>query len=101
MTSYNISIIPTPAQNFTVQLGQNTLSFKIQWQERFGYFRVDIGKQNGEILTAGRIMNVGVNLLGDLYPSPSTGGYGSLKVVGDIPTPQNFGVANRLVWSNV
>lgn len=101
MTSYNISIIPAPAQNFTVQLGQNTLSFKIQWQERFGHFRVDIGKQNGEILTAGRIMNVGVNLLGDLYPSPSTGGYGSLKVVGDIPTPSNFGIDNKLVWSNV
>lgn len=101
MTSYNISIIPAPAQNFTVQLGQNTLSFKIQWQERFGYFRVDIGKQNGEILTAGRIMNVGVDLLEDLYPSSTSNSYGSLQVVGENPTPSNFGIDNKLVWSNV
>lgn len=101
MASYNISIIPAPAQNFTVQLGQNTLSFKIQWQERFGYFRVDIGKQNGEILTAGRIMNVGVDLLDDLYPSSTSNSYGSLQVVGENPTPSNFGIDNKLVWSNV
>lgn len=101
MASYNISIIPAPAQNFTVQLGQNTLSFKIQWQERFGYFRADIGKQNGEILTAGRIMNVGVDLLQGLYPSSTSNSYGSIKVVGDIPTPSNFGIDNKLVWSDV
>jgi hypothetical protein len=101
MASYNISIIPAPAQNFTVQLGQNTLSFKIQWQERFGYFRVDIGKQNGDLLTAGRIMNVGVDLLEDLYPSSTSNSYGSLKVSGEIPTPSNFGIDNKLVWSNV
>lgn len=101
MTDYNISLAAVPAQNFTAQLGQNTLSFKIQWQERFGYFRVDIGKQNGEILTAGRIMNIGVDMLYGIYPSAGDDGYGSLVMVGEIPTPANFGIDNRLVWSNV
>lgn len=100
MTDYNISLATVSAQNFTAQLGQNTLSFKIQWQERFGYFRIDIGKQNGELLTAGRIMNIGVDLLSDLYPSAVGVGYGSLKMTGESPTPNNFGIDNKLVWSN-
>lgn len=101
MTDYNISLAAVPAQNFTAQLGQNTLSFKIQWQERFGYFRVDIGKQNGEMLTEGRIMNAGADLLSGLYPSVSNNSYGSLTVKGEHPSPSNLGVDNKLVWTNV
>lgn len=101
MTEFNISLLNVPAQEFWVPLGENTLNIKIQWQERFGYFRADIAKQNGEMLTAGRIMNIGSDLLANLYPAPDGNGYGSLKMAGSVPAPENFGIDNKLVWSNV
>lgn len=101
MTAYNIQLLAVPAQNFTAQLGNNSLVFSIQWQERFGYFRINIGKQGGGFITCGRIMNVGVNLLSDLYPSVQEDAYGSLVMTGADLTPENLGIENKMVWSNV
>lgn len=100
MTSYKIDLLPVAAQNFSVPLGANNLRMKIQWQERFGYFRIDISDQQGNILTAGRVMNVGSELLEWMYPASPSVNYGSLKVTGSDPTPDNFGIDNSLVWNN-
>lgn len=100
MTTYNIDLLPVAAQNLSANLGANNLRLKIQWQERFGYFRVDISDQQGRILTAGRIMNIGVDLLSGLYPANPGARYGSLMMAGSDPTPENFGVDNILEWNN-
>jgi hypothetical protein len=100
MAKYSVSLVASAAQSFSAQLGSNTLRFKIQWQERFGYFRVDISTSTGLVLTQGRIMHPGVDLLASIYPKP-TQGYGTVVLTGEPATPLNLGVDNKLVWSDV
>lgn len=100
MTNYKIDLLPVAAQNISAPLGSNELTMKIQWQERFGYFRIDISDQSGNILTAGRVMNIGPDMLSQLYPSNESAKYGSMKMVGSTPTPENLGIDNSLVWNN-
>lgn len=100
MTSYKIDLLSVAAQNISAPLGKNNLRMKIQWQERFGYFRIDISDQSGKILTAGRVMNIGAELLSQIYPSNESAGYGSMKMEGSQPTPENLGIDNNLVWNN-
>lgn len=100
MARYSVSLAASAAQSFSAQLGANTLRFKIQWQERFGYFRVDISTSTGLVLTQGRIMHPDINLLANIYPRP-TQSYGTLVLTGEPATPLNLGVDNKLVWSNV
>lgn len=100
MASFSISLLQESAQIFSAQLGANLIKFNIQWLERYSVFRMDASLQNGTVITAGRIMNIGVNLFSDVYPTPATDVYGSLILVGDDPTPGNLGLNNTLVWSN-
>lgn len=101
MPSYRISLIAVPAQTFSAQLGANVFLFKLQWQQRYGYFRMDIRRSNNELLTAGRPLHIGVDMFSGLYPGSTTEGFGTLVMSGDAPTPDNLGIDNQLVWSNV
>lgn len=101
MTSYTIALLPVPAQEFSAQMGDYLLSFKMQWLTRESAFRVDISLPNGSPLTSGRILNTGVNLLQDLYPPPASGiDYGILMLVGDEATVDNLGINNTLVYTD-
>jgi len=100
MAKYSVSLVASAAQSFSAQLGANTLRFKIQWQERFGYFRVDISTSTGLVLTQGRIMHPEVDLLASIYPKPMQG-YGTIFLTGEPATPSNLGIDNKLVWSDV
>ena len=97
MSIYTIPLAAVPAQTLSCQLGANNLRLKIQWMTRFDKFRVDISYVNGELITAGRVMNVGVNMLDGLFPRASMG---ALVLLGDEPTPANLGIDNELVWTD-
>lgn len=100
MASYIVPLLAEPAQNFSAQLGDYLLYFRLQWMVREEVFRVDISLPDDVPLTLGRILNVGADLLSGLYPTPEAGQYGSLIMSGDTPTPDNLGIDNQLVWSN-
>lgn len=97
MSIYTIPLASVPAQTLSCQLGGNNLRLKIQWMTRFDKFRVDISYVNGELITAGRVMNVGVNMLDGLFPRANMG---ALVLLGDEPTPVNLGIDNELVWTD-
>ena len=100
MAQYSISLLQESAQVFSVQLGANLIRISIQWMERYKVFRMDASLQNGTVITAGRIMNIGADLFSDVYPTPASNISGSLTLIGDEPTPANLGLNNTLVWSN-
>lgn len=99
MSRYTVAVKALPAQTFSAPLGKNTLIIKMQWMVRLGVFRVNISTPLGVVLTAGRFLLPGSDLLAGLYPPPQIA-YGSLKIEGDQPTPDNLGVTNQLVWSD-
>lgn len=99
MSRFKVVVKALPAQTFSAPLGKNTLIIKMQWMVRLGAFRVNISTPLGVTLTAGRFLLPGSDLLAGLYPPPKIA-YGSLKLEGDQPTPDNLGVTNQLVWSD-
>ncbi|WP_059395634.1 phage baseplate plug family protein [Pseudomonas putida] len=99
MSRFKVQVQALPAQDFTAQLGANTLTIELQWAVRLQVFQVNIRTASGAMLTAGRYLLPGVNLLAGLYP-PSKVAYGSLTLEGDQPTPTNLGIDNVLVWSD-
>lgn len=99
MSRYKVAIQALPAQTFNARLGANTLTIELQWMSRLEVFRATILTALGVTLTAGRFLLPGVDLLAGLYPPPKIA-YGSLKLEGDQPTPDNLGVTNQLVWSD-
>nr|WP_314659098.1 hypothetical protein [uncultured Pseudomonas sp.] len=99
MSRYKVQVQALPAQDFTAQLGTNTLTIELQWAVRLQVFQVNIRAASGALLTAGRYLLPGVDLLAGLYP-PSRVAYGSLKLEGAQPTPENLGIDNMLVWSD-
>lgn len=92
---YTIRLQAVPAQTLSVQLGANLVRLKIQWMARFNHFRVDISYLDGALITGGRIMNIGVDLLNGLYPPAYLG---QMYMIGSEPTPDNLGIDNELVW---
>ncbi|MDG9888165.1 phage baseplate plug family protein [Pseudomonas juntendi] len=99
MSRYKVGIQALPAQKLSAQVGNNTLVLEMQWMARIEVFRVDISTAAGAVLTAGRFLLPGVDLLAGLYPPPKVA-YGSLTLEGKQPTPDNLGVDNMLVWSD-
>ncbi|WP_060476727.1 phage baseplate plug family protein [Pseudomonas monteilii] len=99
MSRYKVQVQALPAQTFTAQLGVNTLTIELQWAVRLQVFQVNIRAASGALLTAGRYLLPGVDLLAGLYP-PSKVAYGSLTLEGAQPTPDNLGKDNLLVWSD-
>lgn len=99
MSRYGVHLQSLPAQTLTAALGGNTLTIELQWMARMGVFRVNILTAQEVMLTAGRYLQPGADLLSGLYPPPDTD-YGSLILEGDEPTPDNLGVTNQLVWSD-
>jgi hypothetical protein len=99
MSRFKVAMQALPAQTFSARLGKNTLVIELQWMVRLEVFRVNILTPLGVTLTAGRFLLPGSGLLAGLYPPPQIA-YGSLKLEGDQPTPDNLGVANQLVWSD-
>lgn len=99
MSRYKVGVQALPAQTLSAQLGSNTLVLEMQWMARLEVFRVDISTAAGVVLTAGRFLLPGVDLLAGLYP-PSKVAYGSLILEGNQPTPDNLGIDNMLVWSD-
>lgn len=99
MSRYKVAIQALPAQTLSARLGNNTLVIELQWVARWEVFRVNILTPLGVILTAGRYLLPGSDLLSGLYPPPKIV-YGSLTLQGDMPSPENLGVTNTLVWSD-
>ena len=99
MSRYKVEVQSLPAQTFSAQLGSNTLTLELQWMARLAVFRVNISTAAGTVLTAGRFLQPGVDLLAGLYPPPKAA-YGSLTLEGKQPTPDNLGVDNTLVWAD-
>lgn len=99
MSRYKVDVQPLAAQTFNAALGSNTLILELQWMVRLQVFRVDISTASGSLLTAGRFLLPGVDLLAGLYP-PTKTVYGSLMLEGKQPTPENLGIDNMLVWSD-
>jgi hypothetical protein len=99
MSRYKVAMQALPAQTFSARLGKNTVTIQLQWMARLEVFRVNILTSAGAILTAGRFLQPGSDLLAGLYPPPKNT-YGSLILEGEQPTPDNLGVTNLLVWSD-
>ncbi len=99
MSRYKVGVQALPAQTLSAPLGSNTLVLEMQWKARLEVFRVDISTAAGLVLTAGRFLLPGVDLLAGLYPPPKVA-YGSLILEGNQPTPDNLGIDNMLVWSD-
>lgn len=99
MSRYKVDIQALPAQTFRARLGSHTLTLQLQWQARYDVFRVNILTSLGVMLTAGRYLVPGSDLLAGLYPPPAND-YGSLVLEGSPPTPENLGIDNTLVWSD-
>ncbi|PHN61179.1 hypothetical protein AO268_03585 [Pseudomonas sp. ICMP 8385] len=99
MSRYKVTIQALPAQTLSARLGKNTLTIEMQWMTRNEVFRVNILNSLGATLTAGRYLLPDVDLLAGLYPPPEID-YGSLTLEGDLPTPENLGIDNILVWSD-
>lgn len=99
MSRYKVGVQALPAQTLSASLGSNTLVLELQWMTRLEVFRVDISTAAGVVLTAGRFLLPGVDLLAGLYPPPKAA-YGSLALEGNQPTPDNLGIDNMLVWSD-
>ena len=98
MPSFIIPLEPLAAQSFNAQLGDNLVRFRIQWMTRFDKFRMDMYASNGQAISEGRILHPGIDLFAGIYPPGVS--YGRLMMVGDLPTPDNLGIDNQLVWSN-
>ena len=92
---YTITLQAVPAQTLSVQLGANLLRLKIQWMARFNHYRIDIAYLSGELITGGRIMNIGADLLDGLYPTKYLG---QMYLIGEEPNSTNLGINNELVW---
>lgn len=77
-------------QRFSVNLNDTLVTFKIQWQTRYGLFVVDL-LDGDTVITAGRGLHPNINLLDGLVTD-----LGRIYLEGQRPTIENLGVANKL-----
>jgi len=77
---------------FEIELGDNTVEFRINWNTTEQYWSADLYVE-GELKCAGVIL-----LVGDELISAYNAGLGKLVMVGIDPTLDNLGVDNRLIW---
>ncbi|EHD21773.1 MULTISPECIES: phage baseplate plug family protein [Brenneria] len=80
-------------QEFSVQLGNNNLAFRVRWLTRYSYFVVDIRDADNNPIALGRALHVGINLLAGLNTR-----IGKIVLEGETPTLANLGEKNNLVW---
>jgi len=78
-------------QRFSIQLGNNLVDFRLDWNYLYNRWLVNItiegvAKLSGGVLAAGGTINRSVTDMGRLY------------FVGDDATLDNLGQSNHLVW---
>src|SRR5690606_24665283 len=88
-----IPLAAAPSQEFSVSNGGIVLFFEIRWLTRFRYFVVNVYRGDRTPVTLGRALHPQVNILNGLAI-----GLGSITLEGADPTPDNLGIANRMVW---
>lgn len=76
----------------SVQLGENFLELRINYITRFNCWSMDILRE-GVTLVNGAMLVIGADIV-EIYNAD----IGSLVMVGDEPTLDNLGQANRLIW---
>lgn len=74
-------------------LAERQIELRVDWLTRYGYYSADI-YVDGELVTAGRGMHLGVNLL------RYTDVPGELAITGVEPTPETIGRTANLVYAN-
>ena len=81
-------------QSLSVQLGDNYCELNINWVTRFECWTMDV-------LVDSVVVMAGVMLLPSADLSTTyRAGIGSFAVTGEMPTLDNLGIANKLVWFN-
>ena len=87
--------IPVPSGEahfrFSVELGDERLTFRLDWLTRWGYYHVTV-LRGGETLVAGRALHPDVDLLDGLRLS-----VGKVYLSDPPATPANLGQTNRVV----
>jgi len=81
-------------QEFSIQLGDNVLEFRVNYITRSPGWSVDISRE-GDLLIAGAMLVPGAEITKNY-----NAGIGRLVFVGDEPTLDNLGTANSLVWED-
>ena len=81
-------------QEFSVQLGDNFLTFKINYITRFASWSLDIYRE-GVLLIAGAMLVPDAEITKNYSAE-----IGKLYFVGTEPTLDNLGLSNTLVWSD-
>lgn len=79
-------------QILEIQLGDNTVEFRINWVTTQGYWSADLYVE-GVLQCAGVVLLPGDELIGKFNT-----GLGLLVLAGEQPTLDNLGNANQLVW---
>lgn len=95
MARYSISVVNNQAyQSFFANLGGRVIEFRVRWLTLYGFFAADL-YEDSEAITLGRALHPNVNIVEGLLT-----GLGSISLEGKKPTLANFGVENRLVYSD-
>ena len=96
-------IIPIDAnvayQQFNIQLGAFKLQIKISWVTRHEYFIADLSDITSSseiIISKGRVLHLGVDLLGGNIRAEK---YGTFIPIGVEPTITNIGTTSGLNWT--
>lgn len=76
---------------FQIDLGTRSFTLRLCWSARYGLYNVDI-YDGDDPVTLGRALHPEVDLLHGLNL-----GLGKLYLEGEAPTPENLGIANRLI----
>ena len=81
-------------QRFSIQLGDNLLEFKVDYQQTVQW-SIDM-YQDGELLAAGAMLEPNANVF-EAWPE-LTARVGAFVFTGDEVTLDNLGVDNTLTW---
>ena len=79
-------------QIFTMQLGENTLDFTLNYVTLYDSWSLDIERDDVSLVN-GAMLEPGSDII-----KTYNAGIGKLIFVGDEPTLDNLGSANHLVW---
>jgi len=92
--------IPLPAGqsylSFTVTLGGNEYTIKLDWSYNGEYYRVAMLYENKPLPISGKGLHTGVDIL-----ETSRLGIGKLYIRGSEPTIENLGLDNELIYEPV
>lgn len=95
MARYSISVANNLAyQSFFANLGGRVIQFRVRWLTLYGFFAADL-YEDGQPITLGRALHPGINIVEGLLT-----GLGSISLEGKKATLANFGVENKLVYSD-